>query len=538
MTRLRANPTLQISLALAVMAGVLVLVASVLLDRSVDGVDERTRARRMVAEAVAMQAATLVRAGDPQAVRSALRGAATRDPTIVSIALRREDGTLYAHAGDPPAEVSDPAAPAASPDRVRVTLQAGERRWGHLEIVHRPVFGGVLGRWLNLPMMTVAAFVFAAGLLGFWLFMRRVLQHLDPSSVIPERVRSAFDSLSDGVAIVDRTGQVVLTNRSLRELSGEGALRSGTPLAALRWRTTVVAGGASREVRPTELPWIRAMHAGEPIARVPLRLQRADGERDLQVSCSPIRDGHGAVQGCLVSMADLTAVVRTNARLRSALAELQASREEIESKNRALETLAMIDPLSGCLNRRAFTKSAVRVFARAAGGGAPASVLIADLDHFKSINDRFGHAVGDEVIRTLAEVLRETSREGDLAARWGGEEFVMMLASCDADAAFSVAQRIRLRLTAVSAERLGARHPDLKVTVSLGVAPVGTASPTLEALIEQADVALYHAKRSGRDRVCRHDRLSPAAEPNLPAASAGANPARAGADEPGRPVSA
>ena len=531
MTRLRSNPTLQISLALAVMAGVLVLVASVLLDRSVDGADDRTRARRMVAEAVALQAATLVRAGDPQAVRSALRGAATRDPTILSISLRREDGTVYAHAGEPPAEVSDSAASAASPDRVRVPLQAGERRWGHLEIVHRPISGGVLGRWLNLPMMAVAAFVFGVGLIGFWLFMRRVLQHLDPSSVIPERVRSAFDSLSEGVAIVDRAGRVVLTNRSLRELSGEGVLRNGTPLAMLRWRATVVAGGASREVRPTELPWVRAMHAGQSITGVPLQLQQADGERDLQVSCSPIRDGHGAVQGCLVSMADQTAVVRTNARLRSALAELQSSREEIESKNRELEKLATIDPLSGCLNRRAFAESAGRVFARAAGGAMPASVLIADLDHFKSVNDRFGHAVGDEVIRVLGEVLREASREGDLAARWGGEEFVVMLASCDADAAVSVAQRIRTRVTAICAQRLGPQYPDLKVTVSVGVARVGASSPTLEALIEQADVALYHAKRSGRDRVSRYDRLPPAAGPSAPAA-------RAGADAPRRRVSA
>jgi diguanylate cyclase (GGDEF)-like protein len=538
MTRLRANPTLQISLALAVMAGVLVLVASVLLDRSVDGTDERTRARRMVAEAVAVQSATLVRAGDPQAVRSALRGAATRDPTIVSIALRREDGTLYAHAGDPPAEASDPAGAAASPDRVRVPLQAGAQRWGHLEVVHRPVSGGVLGRWLNLPIMTTAAFVFGVGLLGFWLFMRRVLQHLDPSSVIPERVRSAFDSLSEGVAIVDRAGRVVLTNRSLRELSGEGVLRNGTPLSSLRWRVTVVAGGASREVRPNELPWIRAMHAGESISGVPLQLQQADGGHDLQVSCSPIRDGHGAVQGCLVSMADQTAVVRTNARLRSALAELQASREEIESKNRELEKLAMIDPLSGCLNRRAFAESAGRVFARAAGGGMPASVLIADLDHFKSVNDRFGHAVGDEVIRALGEVLREASREGDLAARWGGEEFVLMLARCDADAAVTVAQRIRSRVAAICAERLGAQCPDLKVTVSVGVSTVGASSPTLEVLIEQADVALYQAKRSGRDRVCRHDRLPPAAEGIAPAAADEADPSRAGADAPRRPVSA
>lgn len=507
MIRLRDNPTTQISLALALMAGVLVLVAGLLLDRPVDGRAERAQARRLVAESIAVQAATLAGDGDLPTLRKVLHDVAARDRTIASIAMRRADGSLHVRVGEPPAGVPGPAADAAAGPALRVALMDGTTAWGHLEILHRPDADASIGRWLGAPMLAPAAFVFVVGLLGFWLFMRRVLLHLDPGAVIPERVRSAFDALSEGVAIVDLEGRVVLANEALRRQVGYAAVRDGARLDALRWRATVVAGGESREIRTPELPWTRAMRDRKPVLGVPMQLEVAESERELQVSCSPVRDGHAAVRGCLVSVADQTAVVRANAGLRSAVAELRASREEIERKNRALERLAMVDPLTECLNRRAFARAAGPLFARAARGHEPLSVLVADIDRFKSINDRFGHAVGDEVIRALGATLTGLARPGDLAARWGGEEFVLLLPDCDADAAESAAERIRAAVASRCSDALGARHAGLRFTVSIGVASVGPSTATLEALIEHGDVALYHAKRSGRDRVARHDRL-------------------------------
>jgi diguanylate cyclase (GGDEF)-like protein len=293
---------------------------------------------------------------------------------------------------------------------------------------------------------------------------------------------------------------------------GDVPVRDGARLDALRWRATVVAGAESREVLQAELPWIRAIQERKPVLGVPMQLALADRALELQVSCSPVRDGHGAVRGCLVSLADQTPVVRANAGLRSAVAELRASREEIERKSRALERLAMVDPLTECLNRRAFARAAGPLFARALLDGEPMSVLVADIDRFKSINDRFGHAVGDEVIRALGAALTGLARPGDLAARWGGEEFVLLLPGCDADAAESTAERIRAAVASQYSDALGARHPGLRFTVSIGVASVGASTGTLEVLIEYGDIALYHAKRAGRDRVARHDRL-PGTEP-------------------------
>ena len=518
MSRLRDNPTTQISLALALIACVLVLAAGLVLDRPQDGRSERDRARRVVAEAVAIQASALVTGGDLQTLRRVLHDVAARDPSIESIALRRADGTLHAHAGEPPPGRLDPAARGAN--LLQVALLAGSSPWGHLEIVHRPGPSSTLGGWLGTSMLMPAAFVFVVGLVAFWLFMRRVLLHLDPSSVIPERVRSAFDSLSEGVAIVDREGRVVLANEALRQLIGYAAVRDGARLDALRWRATVVAGATPREIRPAELPWARALSERRPVAAVPLRIEVAQQERELQVSCTPIRDGNRKIRGCLVSMADQTAVVRANADLRVAIAELRASREEVERKNRELERLAMVDPLTGCLNRRAFTRMAEPLLERALADGEPLSVLVADIDRFKSINDRFGHAVGDEVIRALGATLTATVRPRDLAARWGGEEFVMLLPGCDADAAEAAAERIRAAVSARCADELGARHAGLVVTLSVGVACASATGTSLAALIEQADGALYDAKRAGRNRVRRHDRLS--AEAPADGATAGA----------------
>ena len=131
--------------------------------------------------------------------------------------------------------------------------------------------------------------------------------------------------------------------------------------------------------------------------------------------------------------------------------------------------------------------------------GRPLSVLLADIDHFKSINDGYGHVVGDLVLTAVADALRAVTRPGELVGRFGGEEFVVLLAGVDLDDAAQVAERLRREVADVVCRRDG--HPPLSVTVSVGVAAASEADGSLTALIERADDALRQAKEAGRNRI-------------------------------------
>jgi diguanylate cyclase (GGDEF)-like protein len=157
---------------------------------------------------------------------------------------------------------------------------------------------------------------------------------------------------------------------------------------------------------------------------------------------------------------------------------------------------AATDPLTGVLNRRGFFQGAAIVMDRNRRSLAPVSVLAFDLDHFKSINDRWGHAAGDSVLQLFATVARKTMRAGDVIGRVGGEEFVAILPGTLADAA-AVAERVRAAFAAAGAEPDGRQ---IAATASAGVA-CGSPLATVEALMARADAALYRAKMNGRDRV-------------------------------------
>ncbi|MGD0332928.1 MAG: GGDEF domain-containing protein [Xanthobacteraceae bacterium] len=182
---------------------------------------------------------------------------------------------------------------------------------------------------------------------------------------------------------------------------------------------------------------------------------------------------------------------------------------------------AATDPLTGVLNRRGFFQGAAMVMERNRGRLGPVSVLAFDLDHFKSINDRWGHAVGDSVLQLFATVARKTMRADDVIGRFGGEEFVAILPGALADAAV-VAERVRAAFAAAGAEFDGRQ---IAATVSTGVAS-GSPLATVEALIAQADAALYCAKMNGRDRVETADEAVAAApERRTTERSAGGRPA-------------
>jgi diguanylate cyclase (GGDEF)-like protein len=184
------------------------------------------------------------------------------------------------------------------------------------------------------------------------------------------------------------------------------------------------------------------------------------------------------------------------ARVAERTAELARVNEELARANEHLDSLAHIDSLTGLINRRGADQLLANLVAQARRHKRPLGVLLCDVDHFKRVNDNFGHAMGDDVLRAVATALRQTLRESDSAARFGGEEFVVLLPETDADGVAVVGEKIRRAIAALALPEVG------RCTISVGgaVMPHGRTLPA--QLLARADEALYEAKAQGRDRVC------------------------------------
>ena len=172
---------------------------------------------------------------------------------------------------------------------------------------------------------------------------------------------------------------------------------------------------------------------------------------------------------------------------------LAAFAEILHRERRVAQELALVDSLTGLPNRRHVEVTLDAHFA-AAGRGRPLVVLVFDLDNFKDINDRFGHDTGDSALRAFAEVLKQKTRRMDLSARFGGEEFITVLADCEVGPAVAFGNRVRTELESRS-------FPWGRMTVSVGVAEYEEGMGSYEVLVAAADRALYQAKQSGRNQV-------------------------------------
>ena len=175
--------------------------------------------------------------------------------------------------------------------------------------------------------------------------------------------------------------------------------------------------------------------------------------------------------------------------------------------NEELSRLAMLDPLTGVFNRRTFEERAQHVIDEAARGLRPLSLLAVDIDHFKDVNDEFGHAGGDEALRLVVALMRQTLAEGQILSRIGGEEFAVLLPGSDEAEAAATAERLRLHLENSSIDVEGRT---LVLKISAGVATVGPDTRNLATLLRAADRALYAAKRAGRNRVATSSALAQA----------------------------
>jgi len=190
--------------------------------------------------------------------------------------------------------------------------------------------------------------------------------------------------------------------------------------------------------------------------------------------------------------------VRTKDEIGMLAAAFNAMSRELAEAHDELKELSIRDPLTQLYNRRHFAEQAAKLSEQAHRHDRPLSIMVGDLDHFKAINDKFSHAVGDMVLCRVAELLRGNTRKGDILARHGGEEFVIAFAETSLEYAGVRCRELRRCIEEEPWEKI---YEGLRVTMSMGVSGSVGAEADVEALLHEADLRLYEAKRGGRNRV-------------------------------------
>jgi diguanylate cyclase (GGDEF)-like protein/PAS domain S-box-containing protein len=452
--------------------------------------------RQRISENLGIQVAVSLKRGDMNELGRLLNEVRQREPDIKSVGLRRVDGILLAQVGEHALHWRPPPEGRSDADNIRVPLFANKQPWGNLELAFTPSAPTSLMGWLDNNLVAMLLVLGGAGFVAFYLYLRRALFYLDPTSAVPERVRRAFDSLREGIMILDQAGRIMLTNTAFKRLHpSAGEELTGRHISEQKWLL------ANLEADPSLHPWSQAMREGKVSEGLLLEVGQPDGGAlQTVVNVSPVQAPNGALRGCLISIDDVSELHRVNEQLLKTVVELNESREEVDRKNRELQMLANRDPMTGCLNRRAFFELLEDLYVKAQAAGATFCCIMTDIDHFKSFNDRYGHAVGDEVIKAVVRSLQSGLRQDDLLCRYGGEEFCIILPGLGIEQAMEVGERLRAAVESHAGSSLR-NVQEVRVTSSFGVAELSHAMLDPNELVGHADDALYQSKRNGRNRV-------------------------------------
>lgn len=453
-----------------------------------DGEEQRLQARATVCENIAVQCCLAAQRGDDAMLQAILEALHNRNPEIVSAGLRRDGQKCRIMVG--PHELNWRNENSfAQLAKSEVPIYCGKKLWGRLEICFLEPITTTLGA-VSTPVRATV-FVAACSFLVFVTYLRRMLQYLDPSAVVPDRVRQALDTLAEGVVIVDPKERIVLANRTFaKHFAKDSDELMGRKLRDLGFHS-VLQNAAEQS------PWQSSLRNGATQHGVMMHLQAsAQAERTFAVNCTPITDAKGASRGALATFDDVTHVERKNKELQDMLHLVKQSREEVRRQNEELTKMATCDALTGCYNRRYLFSHLEKVWSERHSDQTGLACIMLDIDHFKSVNDTHGHAKGDAVLQEVAARLQSAISGSDLLCRYGGEEFCVVMVGQSIDEAAQTAERLRAAI---------ANSPiaDLKISSSFGVTAETSGARQPAELLDQADKALYFSKRNGRNRVTR-----------------------------------
>ena len=304
-----------------------------------------------------------------------------------------------------------------------------------------------------------------AGVTTHYVSVQQDISAVTEARATSQLLAQALDATQDAVMIANAQGEIEFVNHGFELITGYSRVE------ALGQNPAMLKSGEHTEAFYGRL-WA-AIQSGQTFRAVFINRHKQGHLIHCEETVSPIRDAGGAVTHFVSVIRDQTARAHTEQTLRE-----QATR----------------DPLTDLLNRRAGEWQLERAFLAAREGQKPFCLIMADVDHFKAINDTWGHPAGDQVLQRVAAVLRTGVRATDSVVRWGGEEFLLVLPYCEQAAALLQAERLRERVADAEQGEMG------RVTVSMGVAELQRGE-TLANLMERVDQALYQAKHAGRNQV-------------------------------------
>ena len=456
-------------------------------------------ARKKVSEVLAVQLSIAATRSDLKTIKTSLDVFVSRNDDVVAASMSLVNGSVVAEYG----KVNSLNFEAirqetkSNDNLVVVPVFAGDTQWGTVNIEYKSLY---TSNWYSIFTESIVGLLLMVALscfAGYLFILRKSLTVLNPKEVIPDRVREAFNTLSEGVMILDKKEQIVMANDAFAEKVNKSSDELlGMKASSFKWKYS------NREKRESKqkYPWVNAIQEGEHEIGVGLSLSTGGANvLSLSANCAPIQDDKGNTKGALVTFDDVTDVEETNTLLENAVTVLRKNEVEINRKNDELEVLATRDPLTGCYNRRALFDLFEQAFEYAEQTKTPVSSIMIDIDHFKLVNDRFGHSVGDEAIRMVADILNNhDSTDNAVVGRYGGEEFCVVLPGLDVTEATKIAEELRLDIEKTSK---GFCEKDVSITASLGVSTINELTNSCSQLLDNADKALYVAKESGRNKV-------------------------------------
>ncbi len=293
----------------------------------------------------------------------------------------------------------------------------------------------------------------------------------------PDVLQSFFEHLYEGVYVLDGDRKILFWNRGAERISGYSA----PDVLGRRCSDNILVhvDENGNNICLGKCPVAATLKDGKD-REVSVYLHHRLGHRvPVRVRVFPVRDDSGNISGAVEIFRD------------------EGDEKDLLRRLESLEELALIDPLTRLPNRRCLEKAlAMRLAGYQRHGNPPVGVIFVDIDHFKNVNDTYGHGRGDEVLKMVAQTMRGALREFDILGRWGGEEFVALILYADVQALEHVAERIRslVELSWIDG------NPPICVTVSVG-GTLAMPDEAMETLIERADDLMYHSKRQGRNRV-------------------------------------
>lgn len=482
------TPAVRLSLGLVILTiSILILAQAIGLAPGAER--QQLEVRKRLAETLASQVSVAIMRGDELLLQYLLESSVERNPEILSVAVRRNDGVIVSQTKSHAQNWAKAKPNESTPTHIRFPIMINGAKRAEFELSFEPLLSESHPIFKLPTFVLLIIFVSLSGFVGYWFYIKRALKHLDPSAVVPARVRNALNILAEGVLILDRREQIVLANNTLIDhLQRTEQSLMGKKASSLGWFLD-----PKQEVQ--DYPWLKAIGSGVKQTGVRVLLPDANNKETIfLVNAVPIMDAKGTSQGTIAVFEDITELETKSRLLEDMIQQLAATQVAIENKNKELTFLATRDPLTNCFNRRALYEHLGSKFDGARTGDAEFSCIMADIDFFKKVNDTYGHAAGDEVIKMAANSLREVVRDMDMVARFGGEEFCVILPGAPIEQAQLIAERCRQKIE----EKV---TNGIQVTGSFGVTSIRMGAITSNQLIQQADEALYYSKQHGRNQV-------------------------------------